>query len=335
MASPAIADPPEPCPTDQPDCEAGKPNGPAPLPEVDGGRRRRQQSVTATSPPLPTVQFGKQRRAYGQQPAYPTRAHGPPPAHYPQYPPPAGYQQQHAPYGQQRTAFQQPGEFGPPPPEQAAEESEPSPPFFDMALGTQFPLALGPQLTLEIPWRFLLQAEVGWMPAAYASTVAAMIVEFGKDDNVIAAVVDNTLSDSLVVRASLGWRPFPSAGFELGVGYTGIRVDGEVEPGAVAALFDDVLEDEVEQLDGNLPVSSQLHNIHVGIGWRFLALEDHLVIRVQLGYMQTLGASSSIDIPGQPELERRVRPVFDEELETLVRNDLKLPVIGVNLGYRF
>jgi hypothetical protein len=212
---------------------------------------------------------------------------------------------------------------------------EPRPPFFDLAAGTEFPLGLGPQLTLEVPFRILLQAEAAWMPAAYGSTINAFIQAFGREGAVVGPVIEEALADSFVFRASGGWRPFKNYGFEITAGYTLIKVAGEAPAEIVGDIADD-FEDRIDesQIEA-VAFDSTLHNFHVALGWRWLLFEDHMVIRVNLGYTQTVGASSSIELPEHPELETELNPVVDEELERILTRDIKLPVIGLNAGYRF
>ncbi|HZO17194.1 MAG TPA: hypothetical protein VFB62_28145 [Polyangiaceae bacterium] len=215
------------------------------------------------------------------------------------------------------------------------QEPERKPPFFDLAAGTQFPLGLGPQLTLEVPFRILLQAELAWMPSAYGSAINAMISAFGAEGAVVGPVIEDALADSFVFRASGGWRPFPKHGFEIFAGYTLIKVSGEAPADIVASIADD-FEDEIEDtVFDPVAFDSTLHNFHIALGWRWLVFSDHLVIRANLGYTQTVGSASSIELPDHPDLEGRLNPVVDEELNRILTRDIKLPVIGLNAGYRF
>jgi hypothetical protein len=273
-------------------------------------------------------QQGYGQQPYGQQP-YGQQGYGQQP--YGQQ----GYGQQG--YGQQPYGYGQRGPYGPPygqTPDAAADE--PSGFSFDLAVGTIFPLGLGPQVTIEIPGRILLSGDIAWMPGGYASAILGMVETFGKRNALLGAAIEDSLSDSLVGRASLGWRPFSDYGFEIYAGYTGIRSSGTASPKVVARLVDDDLGDRIEdEIDQDIEVDAQLHNFHVALGWRFLALEDHLVIRATVGYTQTVGSSATLRIPGQPDIERQAQPIFERELDRVVTNDVKLPMIGLNLGYRF
>jgi hypothetical protein len=226
----------------------------------------------------------------------------------------------------------------PPPPQPAADEAieeQPSPPSFDVTAGTVAPLSLGGQATLELPARLLLQLDAGWMPPGYAAAINGMVQAFGGYDSAIGSLVNGALDDAVVVRASAGWRPFPSAGFEIYAGYTHISLNGSVAAADVAEVVGGDLEALVAaQQIGDVELSSRLHNFHVALGWRWIAW-DHLVIRALVGYTQTLGSSSSVEVAGHPELDEVANPVVDEQLHAIFVEYVKLPMLGLSAGYRF
>jgi len=297
---------------------------------------------------------GQQQQGYGGQQTYGQprngqQGYGQPP--YGQQ----GYGQQ--PYGQQGYGqqgygqqgygqygrpgyYQQPGGYpnpAYPPAEQPGDGDEEGSGFaFDLAAGTQFPLGFGPQLTLEIPARILLQSELAWMPGFYSSAIVSIIESVGDDDALLGDVAQNALSNSFVFRISGGWRPFPSAGFEILGGYTTVSTSGDTGPDVVGRIIGgDIGRAVREQVMEDVHVKSQLHNFHITLGWRWLVLDDHMVIRAQLGYTQTVAANSSIEIPGNAELEDRIQSTFDRKVGEILTSDVKLPVVGVMAGYRF
>ena len=271
-----------------------------------------------------------QPQGYPGRPGYPQ---GYPQQGYPQQGyPQQGYPQQYYPQQPQLPQQQLPQQ----PPGADQGDDEPSGFGFAMALGTDFPLGFGPQLTLEIPGRLFVQGTFAWMPAAYGSAIVGLIEAFGKDEALLGPVIEDALADSFVFRASLGWRPFPSAGFELFAGYTTISVSGTAPPQVIADIIEGDLAKEVKaELTEDTSVDAQLHNFHVGLGWRWLAFEDHLLIRIALGYTQTVDSSSSISVSQNPELETRLAPTFTDALHNILTNDVKLPVFRANVGYRF
>lgn len=224
----------------------------------------------------------------------------------------------------------------PAPPADNSEDEAPSAPFFDLALGTYVPLSIGGQASLELPGRLLLQLDVGWMPPAYGSAINGIVQAAGGYDAAIGQIVDSALEDAIVVRVSGGWRPFPSAGFEILGGYTHVSLSGSVSPQAVADVVGGDFAGQVasQLVTSNVDVSSQLHNFHVGLGWRWVAW-DHLVIRASLGYTQTVGSATSVESPDSPEAAALANPVIDTEMSKVYEDYVKLPVVGVSGGYRF
>lgn len=216
------------------------------------------------------------------------------------------------------------------------EEDPLAPPNLDLAVGTLFPLAIGPQLTLELPGRVMLQGDVGWMPPAYGSLVNRMVQRFGAYDEQFQSLIASAIEDALVARVTAGWRPFSQAGFEIFGGYTLVDLHGRAVPADVAAVVaGDFAAAVAESVVGDVvEIDSQLHSFHVGLGWRWVAL-DHLVIRANLAYMQTVGSSSSVSVPAAPELEREATEIVDEELGEIYARYVKLPVAGLSAGYRF
>ena len=265
---------------------------------------------------------------------------------YGQYPQNGQYQQygqypQQGAYGPQGY-YQQPGAYpgynaAYPPAEQPEDEDDEGSGFaFDLLAGTQFPLGFGPQLGLEIPGRILLQAELAWMPGFYSSAIVGMIESFGDEDALLGDVADDALSNSFVFRIGAGWRPFPSAGFEVLGGYTTVATSGDAGANVVGRVIGGDLGRAIrDEVTGKVGMKSQLHNFHITVGWRWLLVDDHMVIRAQLGYTQTVAASSSLDLPGNAELESQIQPIFDRKVGELLTSDVKLPVIGVMAGYRF
>jgi len=269
-------------------------------------------------------------------PAQPAPPPAPPTNGYPHNAAPGqpyGYAPQPSPYGPPPPAYRSP-QYAPPPDE--VEDDEPSPPFFDLAVSTNVPLSLGGQATLELPALLLAQLELGWMPPAYGSAINGIVQSFGAYNGEVSALVDGTLADAFVLRLSAGWRPFESAGFEIFGGYTSVSLSGSVSPADVAQVAGGEFASDVagQLLTEDVTLSSQLHNFHVALGWRWVAF-DHLVIRANVGYLQTLASSSSVESPEHPEIAEKANAVVDGTLDDIYTSYVKTPTFGLGAGYRF
>ena len=206
----------------------------------------------------------------------------------------------------------------------------------ELGVATQAPLAIGGLINIELPGRLQLRGEVGAMPSGYASLINSVVKSVAGYDDQVAALVDGSFQSGLVARLSAGWRPFASSGFELFGGYTHVALSGSVSPTQVAAVVGGDFAAQVtsQLLTEDVAISSQLHNFHLGVGWRWL-IAEHLVIRVNVAYMQTVSSSSSVETPQLPEAGQLASGVVDQLLASVFSDYVKLPVFGLGLGYRF
>jgi hypothetical protein len=213
-------------------------------------------------------------------------------------------------------------------------------PAVDLALVSQLPIMIGGQATFELPYRILLQGELGALPPAYINAMDSALVAAGTYDSTTSSLVRNGLKNSLVARVSAGIRPFSRHGFELMGGYTLASLGGGISArDAVAAAAGTSLPASIP--DGDVSVSTTIHNVHVGVGWRWV-IADHFVIRASLAYMQSVASSSHVDVPAAvaalPEVSARL-PAINQALDTRLNDTYtkygKLPVIGLSMGYRF
>ncbi|MFP6686121.1 MAG: hypothetical protein VB934_15495 [Polyangiaceae bacterium] len=215
------------------------------------------------------------------------------------------------------------------------EGSVDDPPHFDIEAATQAPLAIGGQVTLELPGRLLLHGGVGMMPSAYGSLVHSVIegTDADSDATTVAAML---LENALVLRMAAGWRPFSGSGFELYAGYTRLELDATASTAQIRSLANGALPSQAETLLGTTGVGlhSTLHNVQVALGWRWVAL-DHLVLRANLGYLKTLDASSEVTIEQQPELATTATSAVAPVLDELYAKHVQLPVLSLSAGYRF
>jgi hypothetical protein len=224
----------------------------------------------------------------------------------------------------------------------AAQADEPSPVRFDLGAGTFFPLDIGAEATVELPLRILLQADVGWMPGPYSNTIVDLLNTFGAINSFERQLLEETIQNSLVARFSAGWRPFPALGLEVLAGYTLVTVGGGVSGSDViqAYLQSRGSTDQVPaNTNHDVPVSTTLQSFHATVDYRFVLLDDHLVLRASLGYLQCLGSSTSIGLtPSRPAAQATYDKLNGEiasDLNAYYTEYVKIPVVGFTAAYRF
>jgi hypothetical protein len=213
---------------------------------------------------------------------------------------------------------------------------------FDLGAGTYFPTSFVVEGTLELPWRILVQADLGWMPEPYSNTIVDLMGAFGvltsTEENLLKLAIQN----SFVAHFGAGWRPFTKLGLELTVGYTLIAVGGAVSGAdVIQAYLESKNSSDTLPADANhgVPLSATLHNFQANVGWRFLLLGDRLVLRASLGYIQTLassvGVSASAPRPGEQFVVNRVNSDISNDLGPYFAEYAKAPLVGLTLAYRF
>lgn len=218
--------------------------------------------------------------------------------------------------------------------------SEESGASFDLGGATLVPLMLGVQATLELPYRFLVQGELGVMPAAYVNGIDSVLTRSGVYDATTSALVRSTMQNSLVVRASAGFRPFSAHGLEIMGGYTLASLGGGVSARATALAVSGVALPAAIP-DAQIQLQTTIHALHVSLGWRWV-VADHFVVRASLGYLQSVGSSSSLALPstlaalpGVATQVDQINQIVDTKMNDTYTKYLKMPVMGLSLGYRF
>jgi hypothetical protein len=222
----------------------------------------------------------------------------------------------------------------------AARAGDPIP--FDLDAGTYFPLSIGAEATVELPLRILLQGDLGWMPAPYSNTIVDVLNAFGAINSFEQQLLKEAIQNSLVARLSAGWRPFPALGLEVLAGYTLVTVGGGLSGADViqAYLQSRGSSDQVPaNANHDVPIRTTLQSFHATVAYRFVLLDDRLVLRASLGYLQCLGSSSSVGLtPSRPAGQAtfdKINAEIQSELNSYYTEYVKVPLVGVTAAYRF
>ncbi|MEO0321353.1 MAG: hypothetical protein AAF447_00210 [Myxococcota bacterium] len=189
----------------------------------------------------------------------------------------------------------------------------------DLTASTSFPLAAGGGVLLETPGRLLLDVRAGTMPRAYLGAINRALVGVGAYGESDAERVEDAIDRTFVLRLGTGFRLGKRA--ELMVGYTRLTASGRVATEDVVAQAAGLGADPV-------PVSATLHAAHVSFGGRFV-LGRHVVLRVALEWVHTLGATATADIDRQ-DLRDEAEAFLEDTLETYGF----APALRVELGWR-
>jgi hypothetical protein len=221
-------------------------------------------------------------------------------------------------------------------------EEAPKPPRsfqLDVGMSTEFPIAVGGFVGIEVPGRLLFQLGAGAMPSAYSGAINSALMGAGAYDQVIGNFIHAALGTSFVLRASAGWRPFTNHGLEILGGYTLVTLGGSTTEGDIinAVLTEAGASQRVTPGSGaTIPLSATMHNVHATIGWRWLLAGDHLVIRASLSYLQCVAANVGVSLPSQGQaMETLVNQQLNAFVSPYLTSYVKTPLVGLSAAYRF
>lgn len=215
-------------------------------------------------------------------------------------------------------------------PDRLPPRREPFPIGLDVGVATHVPITVGLEANLELPLGLLLRGHVGLMPSPYLGIINGVASGFGAYDQSVASLVDRTGGDALVLRFSGGIRPAPGYGFEVLAGYTMIHASTRVP----VEDFEQATGQSMPGMD-SVGISATLHAFHVEMGWSALVW-DHLVIRGSIGWVHTLAAEGSIDVPAaiRARAAGRIEAVETDVREALTSYGFS-PEARIGVAYRF
>jgi hypothetical protein len=212
----------------------------------------------------------------------------------------------------------------------------------DLGVGTWFPLAVGAEATVELPYRILGQASVGWMPQPYSNAIIGVLGDFSVLSSPEQTLIEESIQSSLAVQLSAGWRPFPSLGLEVFGGYTLLTAGGSVTASDAADAYlqskgsSDRYSGSSQQ---GIPLRATLQSFHGTVDYRFLLWDDRIVLRVSLTYLQCFASSTSVTATPTRAANTAALAHLNEELQGYLNpyftEYVKAPIVGLTAAYRF
>ncbi len=204
---------------------------------------------------------------------------------------------------------------------------------------TDVPLEAGGRVWAEAPYGIHLDTSLGAVPAGYVSLLNDIVVGAGGYNEETAAVIEGVISSSLVWRIHLGWRPSADWGFYLAVGYGLVSLGGSVEVAKLLlAATGQKLPVEPPDVTRPYRVASTLHMIDAEIGYMWAVLDDHLTLRLSLGFAGTLNSVTTVEPQFQPVDPAGVKAwtrTGAQYLDGVYTSYLFLPLLSFAIGYRF
>lgn len=206
----------------------------------------------------------------------------------------------------------------------------------DVGLGTVAPVYMGAQVLAQLPGRFLVSAEAGWMPSPYAHFINGVAQSFDAYNDETADIITGAITGAFVLRPSVGFRPSRDLGLEVMAGYTLLSFSDDIT--GIDLIKQAVRKSSSVTGDEQVHLASKIHAFHVTLGWS-RALAEHWALRATLGYMQALASSTHIDAPEIAAREPAAFKLLASQLDAYLNDKytayVKLPTLGVMLNYRF
>lgn len=221
--------------------------------------------------------------------------------------------------------------------QETSEQDDPSNPWhLDVEALTDVPVHIGARVALEGPWRLRGALALGSLPEAYVDLINATSTSLDFYNQETADLIALVLKRSLVVRASLAWRPWETRGFYVEGGYSYVGLGGGASGQEVlAALTGQEL--ARASADRNYDINSTLHLLNLDVGWRWW-LTDALSLRAAAGFIATVAANTQVKADFEPtnaqlnaNFERGVADFLDDTYTSYVFS----PTLTVAIGYRF
>ena len=206
----------------------------------------------------------------------------------------------------------------------------------DLSANTVVPVSFGAQLNVEFPSRFLLQTDIGFMPELYYGTIAEIVEVYTEEGDPTAKIIRTGIEDIFLWSISGGWRPFENLNLEILAGYTvAFYGGGASSTSIINAVTGRSFPTDVGE---RIPIESTIQAVHCKVGWRWHLYED-LVLRTWVAYYQAVASKSKIDASHRIDrIHAEIREI-EEELDKILdesyKKYLKIPALGISIGYRF
>jgi hypothetical protein len=208
----------------------------------------------------------------------------------------------------------------------------------DLVANTDVPLTVGADIRLETPHRLQLSASLGALPSDYIGLINKAVVALDGYDEGTANVVGQALSDSLVLRLRLGWRPMSKRGFYVQVGYSLVTLGGGVSGKDLLSLALDHTPEDVGTIQ-SYSVESTLHMLDVELGWQWTFVRTY-VLRIGLGFSATIESSTQVTpkftpIPITAKAVNAFADAAARYLDETYQNYVFTPTATIGFGVRF
>lgn len=199
---------------------------------------------------------------------------------------------------------------------------------------TEFPVAVGGRLELEMPGRLRIGGSFGVIPSFYVDAAESVVVAIDPSlDPVTVELARSAFERSLVARGFVAWSPFRGRSLYLLAGYAVTKFGGDLT--STEVLQDAVGYSGTDPINGSADLDTTLHGIHGELGYRFYA--GPVTFRLSLGFTGTVASRTRIDVFSDVAEEDARALAEDGEayLDDVFTRYAMVPTLGFGIGYDF
>ena len=199
----------------------------------------------------------------------------------------------------------------------------------DLLLSTSVPLSVGGEVQVESPVGVFANLHLGYTPPPYMEMVAGLLAGEGVlVERAQPAVQDGIAAGAVAFRVGLGYRIIE--GLEISMGYTLLHVETALSADTVEAAAGRPLPPGTS----SLPMAIDVHAFHATLGYR-LVLEEHLVLRLAVGWSHSFTSEVGIDVPDNMRMAGGVIAEVAQGIRDALGQYGFSPELQVGVGYRF
>ena len=142
---------------------------------------------------------------------------------------------------------------------------------------TDFPLTVGAQVWVEMPYRLRLTMSSGELPDGYLQTINAIAVSTGAYNQSQADLITELLDRAATWRLHFGWRPFSRRGGYIEGGFGLVALEKGLALADVIQLASGLMVPQEARIGLGYEVTTVVETLGIEVGWNLVSVAgpDH------------------------------------------------------------
>jgi hypothetical protein len=198
---------------------------------------------------------------------------------------------------------------------------------------TDFPLYVGAQVWVELPYRIRLSTSFGEMPDGYLDVINDVATSAGLYNQQTADLLEEALDHAFTWRLHAGWRPFKNRGGYIEAGFGTLDAHANLGITSLIQLATGINPPMEANLGLGFRFNTLVETVGVEVGWMWMPWKD-LTLRVSLGFAATVGAQVTVTPNFATSLQGVFTRLVGGYVEDLIEKYLYIPTVGLAIGWR-